>query len=57
LIYKKVYNEFRRCLLKKFPYVIYFQIEENTVIVFGLFHCARNPNNIGEILINRKNEN
>lgn len=43
LLYPKVYGEFRRCLLRRFPYAIYFIIEVNQIIVFGLFHCARNP--------------
>ncbi len=42
LSYSKVYNEFRPCLLKKFPYAIYFIVEDNNIIAFGLFHCARN---------------
>ena len=43
LLYKKVYKDFRRCLLRRFPYAIYFRIEEQRVVVFGLFHCARSP--------------
>jgi len=43
LLYRKVHKDFRRRLLKRFPYAIYFSIEEQQVVVFGLFHCARNP--------------
>ena len=46
LLYSKVYREFRRRLLRRFPYAIYFRIEDETVIVFGLFHCARDPRTI-----------
>lgn len=53
LVYRKTYGEFRRCLLKKFPYAIYFQIEGDKVIVFGLFHCARDPKAIGMALSDR----
>ena len=42
-IHQKVYREFQRCLLRRFPCAIYFRIEEDRVIVFGLFHCARDP--------------
>ncbi|MBW1820916.1 MAG: type II toxin-antitoxin system RelE/ParE family toxin, partial [Deltaproteobacteria bacterium] len=41
LLYRKVYGDFRRRLLWRFPYAIYFRIEGNEIIVFGLFHCAR----------------
>lgn len=39
-----VYGEFRRRLLRRFLYGIYYMIKEHEVIVFGLFHCARPPN-------------
>jgi plasmid stabilization system protein ParE len=56
LMYRKVHGEFRRGLLKKFPYAIYFRIEGNKVIVFGLFHSARNPENIEDSLDDRDNK-
>ena len=46
LLYQKVYGDFRRRLLRRFPYAIYFRIEENETLVFGLFHCARDPRTI-----------
>ena len=53
LLYTKVYGEFRRRLMRRFPYAIYFKIEEDAVIVFGLFHCARNPKAIHRALRGR----
>lgn len=52
-LYPKIYGEFRRRLLKRFPYSIYYCVIESEVIVFGLFHCARDPINISETLDNR----
>ena len=46
LLYQKVYNEFRRRLLRRFPYAIYFMVEGDQIVVFGLFHCARDPRTI-----------
>jgi len=46
LLYPKKYKEFRRRLLRRFPYAIYYLIEDNKIIVFGLFHCARDPHSI-----------
>lgn len=37
LQYPKVYLEFRRSLLRKFPYAIYCKVEHDVIIVFGLF--------------------
>ncbi|MBI4653905.1 MAG: type II toxin-antitoxin system RelE/ParE family toxin [Nitrospirae bacterium] len=54
LLYPKVYQNFRRRLLRRFPYAIYFTIENEQVIVFGLFHCARNPQALNAELQNRE---
>ncbi|MCC6542989.1 MAG: type II toxin-antitoxin system RelE/ParE family toxin [Nitrospirae bacterium] len=43
VLYPKVHGEFRRRLLRRFPYAVYFRIEDDTIIVFGVFHCARDP--------------
>jgi len=53
LLYQTVYKGFRRCLLRRFPYTIYFNIDEQNVIVYGLFHCARNPKAINKNLRER----
>ncbi|EKD28787.1 MAG: plasmid stabilization system protein [uncultured bacterium] len=54
-LYQIIYNNFRRCILKRFPYAVYYIIDHKTIIVTGLFHCARNPNIINDNLINRAN--
>jgi hypothetical protein len=43
LLFRKVDREFRRCLLRRFPYAIYFTLQDNEIVVFGFFHCARDP--------------
>lgn len=53
VLYPKVYREFRRRLLRRFPYAIYFRTEDNEIVVFGLFHCARDPRTIRAKLRNR----
>jgi len=42
-MYPTVHKDFHRSLLRRFPYALYFRIENDRVIVFGLFHCARDP--------------
>lgn len=54
LLYPKIHNEFRRRLLRRFPYAIYFMIKDDLIIVCGLFHCARDPHTIRTKLKNRK---
>jgi len=53
-LYPKVDGEFRRCLLRRFPYVIYFIVEEIGVVVCGFFHCARDPEGIKKKVRDRK---
>ena len=43
LIYAKVYLDFHRSLLRQFPFSCYYRIEGNRVVVYGVFHSARNP--------------
>jgi toxin ParE1/3/4 len=54
LLYSKVYGQFRRRLLRRFPYAIYFTIKEDRVVVIGLFHCARDPRNVRRKLKDRE---
>lgn len=54
LIYQKVHGEFRRCLLSRFPYAVYFRIQAELIIVTGLFHCARDPRTVLTSLQDRK---
>lgn len=44
LIYRKAHSDFHRSLLRQFPFACYYRVEVNLVVVYGLFHCARNPN-------------
>ena len=53
LISPVVHEAFRRRLLRRFPYAVYFRIENNEIIVFGLFHCARSPRTIMATLDDR----
>lgn len=54
LLYPRVHSSFRRCLLRRFPYAVYFTIEDDQIIMFGLFHCARDPRTMRDQLRSRK---
>jgi mRNA-degrading endonuclease RelE of RelBE toxin-antitoxin system len=41
--YKRVYKHFRQAALKKFPYVVIYEYEEDTVYIFSVFHTSQNP--------------
>ena len=38
-----VYNQVRRVLLRRFPYGIFYLLEESRVVVLAVFHCKRDP--------------
>lgn len=42
-IYKKVHKHIRRALIRKFPFGIFYIIEENSIIVIAVIHARRNP--------------
>ena len=39
--YRVIYKEFRRVLVERFPYRIFYQLRGNDVIVFRVLHHAR----------------
>lgn len=43
--YGKIKKEYRQISLKRFPFVIVYEIIENDVVVFAVFHTSRNPKN------------
>jgi len=41
-----IYNDVRRAILMKFPYILYFKIENESAIVIACFHSSRNPSKL-----------
>jgi len=39
----KVKKNFRQAALKRFPFVIVYEIIKTVVVVFAVFHTSRNP--------------
>ena len=38
-----VYENYRRALVRRFPYCIFYEFEKETVTVFYIVHAARDP--------------
>ena len=38
-----VHENYRRGLVRRFPYAVFYEYVEVTVIVYGVFHTARDP--------------
>lgn len=46
--YQTKYKQFRQSLVTRFPYAIFYLIEESKkqIIIFGVLHTSRNPKTI-----------
>ncbi len=38
-----VHESYRRGLVRRFPYAVFYEYTEGTVIVYGVFHTSLNP--------------
>ncbi|WP_343522703.1 type II toxin-antitoxin system RelE/ParE family toxin [Pedobacter sp.] len=43
LHYQKLKRNYRHLVLNKFPYVLIFELIGDKIVVFAIFHTARNP--------------
>lgn len=43
LKYEELRSGIRRALTKRFPYAVYFLIEEQSIVVIAVLHTARDP--------------
>jgi ParE toxin of type II toxin-antitoxin system, parDE len=41
--FKKVYKKFRQTVVKRFPYVILYEPEQNIVVVYSVFNTWQHP--------------
>ena len=38
-----VYRQLRRAIVRQFPFAIFYEVTENEIVVFAVFHSRRNP--------------
>jgi plasmid stabilization system protein ParE len=48
------YRDFRRLLLNKFPYAVYYRIHRQEIVISLIFHAARNPATLRRMLKSRR---
>ena len=46
MLYPVVLDEMRRCILKKFPFGVFFSIETDCILIVSIFHSSRNPDKL-----------
>ncbi|OCR00548.1 recombinase [Oscillatoriales cyanobacterium USR001] len=42
-MYRLVHESYRRAVVRRFPYVIFYEYLENTIIIYSVFHCSQDP--------------
>lgn len=42
-LHERVRGEFRRALVRRFPYAVFYELDGQTVTVYGIVHTAREP--------------
>lgn len=43
LSFQKIHKDLRKFTVKKFPFVIYYQVVGYTIKIIAIFHTSRNP--------------
>lgn len=43
-MYPSVFGDYRRALIRRFPYAVFYEIESTRVVIHGVFHCSQDPN-------------
>ena len=41
--HRKLHREFRRVLTRRFPYAVFYTIQNDRIVVFAVLHTARDP--------------
>lgn len=43
LLYPVAVDEFRRALVRRFPYEIFYEPTADAIVVYSVFHCSQDP--------------
>jgi len=45
-LYARVKKEYRRATIRRFPYAIYYEHINDSIVVYAVFHCSQDPTKI-----------
>ena len=43
MLYRTVVDEFRRALIRRFPFEIFYEPDDHNIVVYAVFHCSQDP--------------
>ena len=42
-MYQVIYKEYRRAVIRRFPYAAFYEETTSEILIYGLFDCRENP--------------
>ena len=42
-LYEVVFKQYRRAMVRRFPYAVFFKLVDRVVTVYSVFHCSQDP--------------
>lgn len=42
-MYATIFGAYRRGLVRRFPYSVFYEYLDDTVVIYGIFHTSRDP--------------
>jgi|GEM_PF-1244279 len=42
-MYQVAHATYRRAVVRRFPYVVFYELSDITVTVYAVFHCSQDP--------------
>ena len=42
-LYAKAHEEYRRALVRRFPFAVFYEVVDGKVVVYSVFHTSQNP--------------
>lgn len=51
-MYPAVLTHYRRAVVRRFPYVIFYDVEPERIVVYAVFHCSQDPSKWKARLLN-----
>lgn len=43
LMYQITHRNFRRSLVRRFPFAVFYEVDRGRIVIYAVFHCAQNP--------------
>jgi len=43
LMYRVAVNEFRRALVRRFPFEVFYEPTDESIVIYSVFHCSQHP--------------